>query len=85
MRVAVLVHPRAAREELRWDGHELTLWITQPPVDGAANTATLRLVAAWLRVPPSRIRLIAGRRSRHKLLEIEGIEALPTVGAERAV
>jgi hypothetical protein len=77
MRVAVVVHPRASREQLRWDGEELRLWITQPPVEGAANAATVRLVAAWLKVPPSRVRLVAGRRATRKLVEIEGLDALP--------
>ncbi|MGP8160194.1 MAG: DUF167 domain-containing protein [Candidatus Dormibacteria bacterium] len=77
MRIAVVVHPRARREELRWDGRELRLWITQPPVEGAANAATVRLVADWLDVAPSRVRLVAGLRGRSKLVEVEGIDAPP--------
>ncbi len=77
MRLAVMVHPRAGREELTWDGHELRLRITQPPVDGAANAAVIRLVAGWAGVAPSRVRLVAGHRSAHKQVEIVGIDALP--------
>jgi uncharacterized protein YggU (UPF0235/DUF167 family) len=77
MRLVAVVHPSAGRQELRWDGRELRLWITQPPANGAANVAALRLVATWLGVAPSRVRLIAGRSSRHKLLEVEGVQALP--------
>ncbi|MGD1052789.1 MAG: DUF167 domain-containing protein [Candidatus Dormibacteria bacterium] len=78
MRVAVVVHPRSGREELTWDGRELRLRITQPPVDGAANAAVLRLVAAWAGVAPSHVRLVAGRRGSHKQVEIEGIDVLPS-------
>jgi hypothetical protein len=77
MRVAVVVHPRASREAVRWDGRELRLWITQPPVEGAANAAALRMVADWLDVAPSRVRLVSGRRGAHKLVEVEGIDSLP--------
>ena len=77
MRVAVVVHPRASREALRWDGRELSLWITRPPVEGAANAAARRLVAEWLDVAPSRVRLVGGRRNAHKLFEVEGADALP--------
>ena len=63
MRVAVVVHPRAGREELTWDGRELRLRITQAPVEGAANAAVLRLVA--------------GHRGTHKQVEIEGVDVLP--------
>jgi hypothetical protein len=77
MRVAVVVHPRAGREELIWNGRELRLRITQPPIDGAANAAVLRLIAAWAGVAPSRIRLVAGHRGTHKQVEIEGVDVLP--------
>jgi uncharacterized protein YggU (UPF0235/DUF167 family) len=78
MRLAVVVHPRAGREELNWDGRELRLRITQPPVDGAANAAVIRLVAAWAGVAPSRVRLVAGHRGTHKQVEIVGVDALPS-------
>jgi len=77
MRVAVVVHPRAGREELSWDGRELRLRVTQPPIDGAANAAVPRLVAGWAGVAPSRVRLVAGHRGTHKQVEIEGVDALP--------
>jgi len=77
MRVAVVVHPRAGREELTWDGRELRLRITQPPVDGAANAAVLRLVAAWAGVAPSRVRLVAGHRGTHKQWRSRGSTSLP--------
>jgi uncharacterized protein YggU (UPF0235/DUF167 family) len=78
MRVAVVVHPRARREALRWDGRELSLWITQPPVEGAANEAARRLVAEWLDVAPSHVRLVGGHRNAHTLFEVEGARGLPT-------
>ena len=77
MRVTVVVHPRATAERLRWDGEELHLWITQPPVEGAANAAALRLVGVWLKVPPSSVRLVAGLRGHRKLVDVDGIDSLP--------
>lgn len=47
--------------------------VTAPPVDGAANDALIRLVAAALGVPTGRVRLVAGAASRSKVLEIDGI------------
>jgi uncharacterized protein len=78
VRLAVVVHPRSGRERLRWDGEELDLWITQPPVDDAANSACVRMVATWLGVPPSTVRLVAGHRGRRKLVEVEGRLSLPS-------
>ena len=42
------------------------------PEDGAANAALERLAAAWLDVPKSTVRLIAGAKSRVKSLAIYG-------------
>jgi hypothetical protein len=61
----------------RSDGSCLELWIRQAPVDGVANAATLAEVAEWLGVPRRRVRLVSGAAARVKILEIEGVAALP--------
>jgi uncharacterized protein YggU (UPF0235/DUF167 family) len=77
IRVTVRVHPRAAIVRRAWDGTRLELWIRQPPVDGAANVATVDEVARWLGVPRRCVHLVTGAASRTKILEIEDIAALP--------
>ncbi|HEY6377916.1 MAG TPA: DUF167 domain-containing protein [Candidatus Dormibacteraeota bacterium] len=74
MRVQLRVHPGAGRQRLHWDGSTLHLWITAPAVDGAANGATVAAVARWAGRPPSTVRLVAGARSRLKLVDIEDFE-----------
>lgn len=49
--------------------------VSAPPVDGRANTALERLVAAALDLPPSRVRVVAGHTSRRKQIEVEGLTA----------
>ena len=44
-------------------------------VDGAANDALTRLLAAWLGVASGRVAIIRGTTSRTKLVEVEGIDA----------
>ncbi len=39
MLITVRVHPRASRAKTSWNGEELEVWVTAPPVDGAANAA----------------------------------------------
>ena len=48
--------------------------VAAPPVEGAANQALLRLLAAELDVPRRDVRLIAGASGRTKLVAVEGIE-----------
>ena len=69
----VRVQPRASREGLAGvrEG-ALVVRLSAPPVEGRANEALLRLVAAALDVPPSRVRLQQGARGREKLLLVAG-------------
>lgn len=77
MRLAVVVHPRAARSRVRWDGQTLHVWVPQPPVNDAANDAVLRAVAAWSGRPRSAIRIVSGGSSRSKRVEITDGELPP--------
>jgi uncharacterized protein (TIGR00251 family) len=71
MRYAVRVHPRAKRERLALgpDG-ALEVWVNAPPLEGRANQAVLRLLAATLKVSPATVALVRGERGRHKLVEL---------------
>jgi uncharacterized protein YggU (UPF0235/DUF167 family) len=55
----------------------LEVWVTAPALEGEANRAILAAVAKWLRVPRSRVRLVRGGRNRIKVVQVEGVSALP--------
>jgi len=69
--ISVRVHPRAAQARSSWNYGVLEVWVTAPPVDGAANNAVVAAVARHFRVPASRVRLRSGGRSRKKLVEVD--------------
>ena len=77
MRIEIRVHPRARHRRLVWDGRIAGVWVTEPAADGRANRAVVAAVAGWLGVAPSRLRIVAGARSRTKLLEVDGLDAHP--------
>lgn len=74
MIVRVKVQPRAKRNALagRMD-EEWKLLLTAPPVEGKANQACIEFFARSFRIPESRVRLVAGAKSRHKVIELEGV------------
>ncbi len=71
---AVHVQPRASRNEICGiQGDELKLRLTSPPVDDAANKLCIEFLAKLLGVAKSDVAIIAGARSRHKTVRIDGI------------
>lgn len=74
-RIEVRLRPRGHGDELMGvEGGVLQARVSAPPVDGRANKALCRLVARRIGVAPSRVSVVRGRKSRQKLLLIEGIE-----------
>ncbi len=72
MLITVRVHPRASRAKTAWRDGVLEVWVTAPPLEGAANQAVLRAVAAELGCPPSNVVVRSGARSRIKVVEVKG-------------
>ena len=78
IRLKVRVTPRGGRDGVDGIGADgdgvahLKLRVAAAPVDGSANDAVARLVAKWLEVPRSRVRVVTGSTARMKTLAIEG-------------
>ena len=74
IRLSIKVQPRARRSRVAGKlGNEWKLEITAPPVDGKANRAVIEFFAGALGLPRSAVRIVAGERSPHKVVEIEGV------------
>ena len=71
MLITVRVHPRAAHAKTAWKDGVLEVWVTAPPVEGAANQAVLEAIATHFGVRASAVRLRSGSHGRKKLVEIE--------------
>jgi hypothetical protein len=71
MVISVRVHPRASQARSLWSNGVLELWVSAPPVEGAANKAVVAAVARHFNVPESRVRLRSGLRGRVKLVEVD--------------
>jgi uncharacterized protein (TIGR00251 family) len=76
--VSVRVHPRSSRDAIEGvRGEQLSIRTTAAPAGGKANKAVIRLLAEYLGVAPSRIRLVHGLTHRNKLFVVEGPVELP--------
>ena len=75
-RVTIHVVPRARKTELAGTyGDAIRIRIAAPPADGAANAALTRYLAQLLRVPVSKVQIVAGALGRRKVVEIEGLSS----------
>ena len=76
--LCVRVQPRASSNEvLDVRNGRLLIRTTAAPADGKANKAVIRLLASFLGIPPSRIRVIRGQTQCNKVLRISGPVELP--------
>jgi len=72
--IHVHVIPRAARDEIcGLYGQALKVRLRAPPVEGAANSALLKLFAAVLDVSPRQLTIVSGQSSRDKRLSVAGL------------
>jgi len=75
-RLVVHVTPKSARNEIAgWRDSELRVRVTAPPEDGKANEAACKVLARALAVSKSRVNVVRGHSSRHKQVEVTGVDA----------
>ena len=66
----VRVTPGARTDDVSVAESQLAVKTRAKPQDGAANDAVVTVVAKALGIAPSRVELIRGQTSRHKVLRI---------------
>ena len=75
VRISVKVKPRASKDAVEgWKESALVVRLTAPPVEGAANSSLVRLLAKKTGIARSRIRIISGEKGRSKVLEFDGVD-----------
>jgi hypothetical protein len=76
MKIQVKVKPRCKTEDVtrEMDGNVYVVRVKEPPVEGKANRAVLKLLAKHFGVPESRLRIVTGLTSRNKVIEVMPVE-----------
>jgi len=70
MKIQVTVKPHSKTEELSREGDSFTVKVREPPREGKANQAAIKLLAEYFGVPQSQIRILSGFRSRNKIIHV---------------
>ena len=76
MRIQVKVKPRSKTEDItrEMDEDVYVVRVKEPPVEGKANRAVLKLLAKHFGVPESRLRIVSGLTGKNKVIEVKPVE-----------
>ncbi len=75
VRIRLLIQPKASKNEVLGPHNgEIRIRLTSPPVDGKANESLIGFLSDLFRVPKRDITIVRGATSRHKMVEIAGVD-----------
>jgi len=71
MRIFIHAKPNANEERVEQvDETHFMIAVKEPPIEGRANAAIERALAGHFNVPVSSVRIVSGRTSREKVVEV---------------
>ena len=71
MRIYVKVSPRSSKNEIiKISEVEYKVKLTAAPVDNKANDMLIRMLAEYLNLPKSSLKIIGGKSAKIKIIEI---------------
>ena len=69
-RINIRVTTRAKQQKIvTEDNGDLHIYTNAVPTDGDANTSVIKMLAQYLDVPKSQIKIVRGETSRNKVIE----------------
>jgi len=70
MRILVKVKINSRTESIVQEGDVFIVRVSEPPREGKANQAVIKLLAQQFGISKSKIRILKGFRSKNKLVEL---------------
>lgn len=70
MKIQVKVKPNSRTEEVSQQSGSFIVKVREPPREGKANQAVIRLLAKHFGVPQSHVRILSGFQSRNKVIDV---------------
>lgn len=70
MKIQVEVKPNSKTEEVSQEGDSFIVKVKEPPKEGRANRAVIKLLAEHFGVPQSQVKILSGFKSKNKVIEV---------------
>jgi len=72
MKIFVTAKPGAKDAKIeKISDNQFAVWVKEPPIQGKANTAIIKNLAAYFHVAVFQVRIISGATARQKIVEID--------------
>jgi uncharacterized protein len=71
MKVFITVKPRSKHSGVtQVDKEHFVIAVVEPPVDGKANDAVIKMLADHLQISPSQVAIVSGHKGRKKVVAL---------------
>ena len=70
MKIQVKVRPNSKTEEVSREGDNFIVKVKEPPKEGRANQAVIKLLAHHFGISQSQVRITSGFKSKNKVIEV---------------
>ncbi len=70
MKIQIKVKPNSKTEEISQEGDNFIVKVKEPPKEGRANQAVIKLLAKHFGVSQNQVKILSGLRSRNKIVEV---------------
>ena len=71
MRINIKAKPSARENKVeKIDEINYIVSVKEPPIQGRANQAIIKLLAEYFNISPTQVRIVIGHTSRNKIIEI---------------
>ena len=70
MKIQVRVKSNSKTAEVSQESDSFIVKVKEPPKEGKANQAVVKLLAEHFGVPSSQVRIVSGLRSKNKVIEV---------------
>ena len=72
MKVRIRVMPNSRTDEVIKEGDWFLVKVKEPPKEGKANRAVIKLLARYFNAPQDAVSVSSGFKSRNKVIEVSG-------------
>ena len=70
MKIQVKVKPNSKTEEISLEGNSFIIRIKEPPKEGKANQAVIKMLAKYFDISQSQVRILSGLKRRNKVIQV---------------